>query len=418
MVGERHGRSALVISEWLDTDTTARSGRVWGLRLIQAGLLIACLGACVSPPLLNIGLGLGVAGGLVARVPAHRLPGFWVASGLALWMLLCTAVNHAPTQRFDYPGWAYTWPALYVFAFAAADQRLRRWALFLLCLGGISAVALGVMQFWIGLDTGHPPLRVGSDGQQQTRAVGWFSHHIRFGIAMAQMSVVALAMDACGWSWRWRMIPVVLGMLGVALSSSRGALMALAGGVACTLAVRGRKWIVVGVVGSAVVVGLGIAASLVVQPDRATQALQGQDVRWQVWRTALLIIRDNPWCGVGPAGFDQAYTAVVTAGRSIITDPWALSPGNAHNQFLSLGTYYGMPGAILYAVWLFVVIRDLWRSRAAAGVWPLACGTVVVALVGGLTEDLANYATSRHGLFILLAIACGLAADGFRRKPT
>jgi len=415
MITGGHGHAAEVIHNWL-TSESDRPARRWGVRLLAAGFLTASLGACTSPPLLNLGLGLGVAGGVLARVPAHRLPGFFIALSLALWMLVCSLVNHSATTHFVYPGWAYTWPSLYVFAFAAADLRLRRSALLLLFVGGISAVLVGALQFFIGLDMSRAPLRISADGEHHAQAVGWFSHHIRFGIAMAQMAVVALAADSCGWGWRWRMLPAIFGIIGVALSSSRGALTALAGGIAVALVARGGRWIAIGIGGAVVVIGLGIIVSLIVQPDRSAQALQGQDVRWQVWRTTLMIIQDHPWFGVGPGGFDRAYTDIIAAGRSTIIDPWALSPGNAHNQFLSLASYYGIPGVALYVAWLIAVARDLWRSRAAPGVWPLACGTITVMLIGGLTEDLANYSTSRHGLFLMLGIACGLAADGFRQR--
>ena len=412
-----HSRGAEVIATW-QRRQAAGPLATWGGRLLAAGFLSACLGACMSPPLLNLGLGLGLAGALLAQAPIHRLPGFWVAMAMSVWMCLSFAVNLPSTKRLAFPGLAYSWPALYVFAFAASDLRIRRYGLGLLGLGGISAAVLAIGQFSIGLDIEQPPFRIAETGERATRAVGWFSHHIRFGIAMSQLAVVALAADACGWSWRWRFLPLMFGMVGAVISGSRGVIAPLAFGLGAVLGGRGGRWVMIGLLSAAGVLGLGLTGILWLQPERAHLALKGEDVRLEVWRTTLCIIKDHPLLGVSPAGFDHAYTQVIESGRSMIENPWALQPGNAHNQYLSLAAYFGLPGLVLFLSWILMVLRDLWRSRGAPGAWPLALGSVGIVMIGGLTEDLANYATSRHGLCLVLALAFGLAASALRTSTS
>ena len=92
---------------------------------------------------------------------------------------------------------------------------------------------------------------------------------------------------------------------------------------------------------------------------------------------------------------------------------------SAHSSYLSLLALHGLPGLLLWLGWLGSVLQAVWRRRHAhPAAWPLALATVLVVLTGGLTEDLAAYASSRFQLFFGLALALGLTAAPRDDQPS
>ncbi len=100
--------------------------------------------------------------------------------------------------------------------------------------------------------------------------------------------------------------------------------------------------------------------------DGSTEVLNARDansmdVRFEIWNSALSIIRDYPLSGVGLNMFRA----------NIVRDQYP-APGyaigvlpHAHDELLQVGSDVGIPGMILYLAWhvvLVIMLLRIWRS--------------------------------------------------------
>ena len=378
----------------------------WADRLLYLGLLIAAIGVCISIPMMYIGLGFCLSGSLLLGTEVAKFCHGWPwALALSLWMCLSTWMSPFHV-RYDVPGFVYCWLALPVWAMAIARCGERRGVLIALIVGGGVALSLGVIQFCVGFDQGHAPLRIGLDGRKFQVASGFYSHWIRFGDAMAMWSAWLMALAT-----RPALIGVSagLGVIGVVVSGARGAVLALAAGMWGAFSTTWRRSLGAALAGIFVVICAG-GVLWHLSPDRVRNALNGQDGRTYIWATAWQIIKQYPIQGVGNGGYNQAALAVVEAGLAPQNPIERPDMGNAHSSYLSLMVLYGVPGLVLWVGWLASVVRGILRHRQQhPAIMPLVFATLGVVLVGGLTEDLAAYASSRFQMFFGLALALGLA---------
>jgi O-antigen ligase len=80
------------------------------------------------------------------------------------------------------------------------------------------------------------------------------------------------------------------------------------------------------------------------------------DKRFELWGPALLVWRENPWWGAGPAHFDYRF-------RQYRPETVQLRPDRTHNDFLNVLTDLGIVGAVLIsAAWvlLFAGVIKTW----------------------------------------------------------
>ncbi len=380
--------------------------------LVYAAAVLCGIGLCTSIAILHLSLAFLVLASLLRRdwwVSSFSLPGFWWACAYAG---LQIAAHLAADQKdgFAPPGGSYAWISMYLLAVVLFDDSRRRWCVRAILAGGMLAVGLGLLQFVFGLDDRQAPFRISATGEdftRFTRACGFFSHHIRFGTAMvalaliAQLPPVIAGLPAwCSWAM------VGFAWTGVVISSARGQLLALVAGVMAwaMCAERKMRWWAIGcgLLGSALaVVGLWLFSG-----HRVLAAAQGHDVRWEVWKLTLRVIGEHPWLGVGNGGLSPAIQALATRENILVSDPWVLDPGHAHNTFLSVAVCYGLPALMVYLGWLFRIVRSLWVAGGLARQLGLAVCTAFV--VGGMTEDLGGLATSRYAFFIGIALAWSL----------
>ena len=82
------------------------------------------------------------------------------------------------------------------------------------------------------------------------------------------------------------------------------------------------------------------------------------DTRYELWRPAWQIWKDNPWWGAGPAHFDYRF-------RAYRPDSVQLRPDRAHNDYLNTLADWGVAGtALVVLAWVLlgVGIGKTWRS--------------------------------------------------------
>jgi len=382
-----------------------------------AGLLVVFgIRSDSAPPLTCVVSVLALAGWLIWR--ACESPDQWLASSYLYLVLACVVMYvlfasfiTSPTQRLIFLS-----------------------ALFVLALG---QVAFGAWQFSHHV---NPPFMPWFSeklkawyGVGTTRARGLYlnaNHLVWFLNAMG-----LFAASACCWArWKiWAKVMVfyvaLVSFAGMAMTASRGGLLSLGVGLAVffflsalilAVGAGGKRGAVLllNVVGLAVIVGsvgLLYSGSYAIQ-DRM-DALWGDDYRSTVFAAGLRQLQLNPIFGTGAGSFmfyGRLYREWVAPTDDI----------HAHNDWLQLGSDFGLPAIILLVIvvlvhgvtgvrtLLFVVRERMARSSRAQS-------DTAAVLIGALS-CLAVFAT--HSFFdfnmqipanALLAAAClGMIANG------
>ncbi len=107
-----------------------------------------------------------------------------------------------------------------------------------------------------------------------------------------------------------------------------------------------------------------------------------------------LMLRANPWLGVGTGNYNLAYEGSGAADRAYALHPWYDSRGHAHNYYLHIAAESGLLGLGAYLVLLGLLARQVlivlrmaqdWRWYAiGAG----SCGMIVAVAAHNLFENL------------------------------
>lgn len=319
-----------------------------------------------------------------------------------------------------------------------ADLRALVWGV---VVGGAALGAVGVAQWatgtwsddWWGFaKAGFKSIAGGQDDFRQGGSIGDPNFH-------AQIMVVAglLAFErAVGEGRRaLRLAAGVCGAVtaaGVALTYSRGGLLAAAAGVV-TLAVvfrpRPRH-----VVAAVAVVGLVLAAAPDVYRERlasiteAAEAVTGGggatdnsiEGRTSELLVGLRMFADHPWLGVG---YDHYRYHHLDYSRRIGLDDRRTERA-AHNLYLEHAAEGGVVGLAALAAVLAVAVAGVLRARrwaAAAVDGPVAslAGGLLAALVAYLTASLFLHLAYPRPFWLLIA-ACAVAPQAVRapRVPT
>jgi putative inorganic carbon (HCO3(-)) transporter len=208
--------------------------------------------------------------------------------------------------------------------------------------------------------------------------------------------LVATALPLTLWlfrrpGWTRVLVPVMVGVssLGVVLSLSRGALLALAVGVTWHAATERRHipaLLIVAVIAGAI----GLVASQQAQ-ERIDSSLQQKrniaqenvETRLDAWRAAAELAAERPLTGVGPGNFGLYYFE--RTGRP----PGTFGLRVVHDAYLDVAAELGILGMVLFVGFLVIVfMRASVAVRAGRGPPGLAAATrtaLLVAMVGALT---------------------------------
>jgi hypothetical protein len=100
--------------------------------------------------------------------------------------------------------------------------------------------------------------------------------------------------------------------------------------------------------------------------------------RWEFWKTAVWIIKNNVWLGVGTGDVNASFQEAYKANNSPLDSTYRL---RAHNQYLTMWVTYGVFGFIAFMVIVFwPVIKG--RKRDS-----LTIMIVLLVALSFLTED-------------------------------
>ncbi len=206
-----------------------------------------------------------------------------------------------------------------------------------------------------------------------------------------------------------------LALINIVLSFSRNAWLALATG--CILLIFIYNWKSVFLF----IVGCGIAFNI---PQVQSRIFQFVDIsqnltRIKIWGTALEVIRDNFWLGVGNTNFSEVYNKY-SAKYDYIT--YEFTPGlHPHNIFLKIQSELGVLGSLAFISFLISGFRMLRRAIQAANsnfIKPFYQGYIIsfiVFLQMNLVDSFFSAPKIRIYFFIFLAIADGLVKREVRK---
>lgn len=127
--------------------------------------------------------------------------------------------------------------------------------------------------------------------------------------------------------------------------------------------------------------------------------------RYEMWRTAAAVIRENPVLGAGPDGFNKMWHSTPRTGEGLgFVEP--------HNAFLFYASSYGVPGLVAL-VWLYgAVLLTAWRRRETlegSAVFAFA----VICIVGSATNTMFRGTVSHVWLMLFIGLQGGLLREQF-----
>jgi putative inorganic carbon (HCO3(-)) transporter len=266
---------------------------------------------------------------------------------------------------------------------------------------------------------------------EQDRANGLFEHPNALSGYLAPVIVLLTGVAAAAWG-RLRLVPVallvpvMLGVVALLLTLSRGALIGVAAGLlALIVLLAAQRRVAAALAAALLVVGaLLVAVPQVPQSKRAelTQRLQrlfqpGTETgRALTYEQARLMIARYPLTGVGPLTFGK-----LTRESTPIPD---IEPGREHAHSLFLEGYLSFgPLGLLALLWLLAGAgRRLLRAARAAPVGGgLAAGWAagsLAALVVMLVQGLGDFVFSNIEplTLMLLIVGAGYALDREREQ--
>lgn len=100
--------------------------------------------------------------------------------------------------------------------------------------------------------------------------------------------------------------------------------------------------------------------------------------RWEFWKTASYIIRNNVWIGVGTGDVKEAFREAYAENDSPLNDAYRL---RAHNQYLTMWLTYGIGGLIVFLLVVFFPVLKGQRRDS------LTVMIVLLVSLSFITED-------------------------------
>lgn len=221
--------------------------------------------------------------------------------------------------------------------------------------------------------------------------------------------------------WRWHrpivLLSLLLAVLALVLTKSRGSYVGLAVGLWALAVWRDRRWLwlIPGVALALVVITLtGRVESLmelVLRMDTVAGNVSGtMQGRFEVWQRALYMIQDFPYTGIGMGTFDRVvhvlYPLFLIGPDAQVT--------HAHNELLQVAVDMGIPTLVAYVALLSAFAMAAWRAYRTlpdpgmrAVIVGLACG-MLAHQVFGVTDAFLLGTKPGVVMWVFLGIVAGL----------
>ncbi|NRA38747.1 MAG: O-antigen ligase family protein [Planctomycetes bacterium] len=375
----------------------------WGYWLFSIGafmLLPACL-LGTSP--IKICEGLLLLGTLLLRLPLHRLPGFYIALAFALWQVLSVAVNGYFPSALD--GTAYNWLCLYAMAYAWQVPWLRRSLFYTLIAAVFLSALVSFLQLAMGYEHANKPFHISLEGRKQWRySTGLHSVSLTHGFILGCLALLLLNKDVWSKERPWlRYIAVFIAVIAMVASSCRAVTLAFPLALLVMFICGGtKKRGLLVVAGAALVLILSIVLLLWMNPESVEKIIDSENPRFPIWQAATHMVIDNPVVG---AGGNEGYRVIFNHyPGSEKSDNMA----DAHNVFLSITAQYGVPGLLLFLVFMISMCVNVYRRRDASPQHSYGIIAIGIFLcVSGMFEDYIGHSATSICCFACIGLLLG-----------
>lgn len=384
-----------------------------GRTMLVAGSAAALVGGFLHEWWPLAALLVAGLGAVLARLPLHRLPGFWWGCAFLAWGLVSHAtayVQHLPGARLRPDLVVVLWMSAGLLGLGLSGDTVRRRATIALVAIALTTTPLVVAQLMFGCSPDYGGDEALIDWNSRTRwfARGFSQSHQTFGLATCLLLVIHLEPGAFLASRTRAILAVATSLFLLLMCGARSAVLA---GVAASLAIfasRSRRLLILGSA-LAIIFIAAVCGKMALSGDkRIRKTLAAQDGRYAIWRTGAELIRQRPIMGWGngacfKASYHQAFVAANPPGT---WDEFPEGVATPHNGFLTLLAHYGIPGLLLHSLFWLSVLRWLYRRRAdSPAAWRLGLAITAIWLVGGQFQAYAG----RQMQSIILHGGLGLA---------
>ncbi len=280
-----------------------------------------------------------------------------------------------------------------------------------------SLVALfGILQYYIA------PLIYHGNSLSPTpsghyRTSGGFSHYLTFGDYFAIAATLLFSVAPYLENKKWKLLSYaafILTALATILTYSYGPIMAMVFGVIISILFFGRYHRIASIIAIACIA----LAAILLAPKIQSKLKHTVEVEWTgkydgsrlaIWRAAGRMIEKYPVFGVGQGNFDNLYLQYCDTGNT-------RKFSHAHNDFLNIAAYAGIPAAIFFfGFWCIIIARMLkviWNKSASGlkrGVATAVLPATLVFFFTSLYE--ASFADEEVRLFLMAIWGLFLAAE-------
>jgi O-antigen ligase len=356
-------------------------------------------------------LGRASARGSVARIPAGI--GLCVIA-LALWSALsltwAESSGSAATATLTFGLDMLLIPIVMA---AVRDREQLSWVMCAFVAGAIVSAAYALLEPSAS-GAGHYGRLAGGIGDANEEAAVL--------VAAIPLALALPAVSSRTWMRPLGWIGVVVCLLGVFATLSRGGLLALGVVLVCAVLFGGR-WrsrAALLLAGTALCT-IGYFTVLAPLTARERVTMTTSNGRLDIWRVGWRMVQAHPLRGVGAGNFQDAAVHYVQAPGPIASARLIVdAPHVAHNVYLELLADLGIPGLLAFVgVAMFSLLAGLRAARAFerqgdSGL-ELAARCVVLALIGFLAADFflsGEFSKQLWLTFALCAALLGLARRG------
>jgi len=339
--------------EW---SVLVEKGMTYGLMGIAFGLFFVPLNHIVEYTffgLLCFGIGWQWNNGTLQWI---RTSFDWPIFFYVVWVLLCIPFAVDPAYSFD--EWRKVLSHILLFYFVIQTVKMEQqvcriiWA----SAGGIAILSL--MESVYFLWQGSSPWTMASRAGDLTGSSQWLSVYIVMGLPIV-WSGLEIVRTRTPWIWYCFGVSFLISIVGLFLSHTRGAWVAVGIQVLIYVFVKLKRgaWVIFG--SSALLVTLLFLVLLI--PGRHHDFLKmsqfsnpwTMQLRFNTWSLAFQDIKDNSLTGLGLGKHSFGkYHPEITGVKTGYHD-------HIHNSFLSKAVQIGIPGFLLFA-WIFIglIIRS------------------------------------------------------------
>lgn len=339
---------------------------------------------------------------------------------LTAWISVSTTWSERPDFGVILLGWFLAAAIFLVTATVVTRERHLRWIATALIAGAVTTTLAGLGG--TPLAPGLPFLEALVEEDRLQGGVGdpnLFSLLLVVAIALAGglARVARRSTSRAGL-----LLAIVVLVLGVMATESRGGIVAVLAGIVCALLVfRGHRLALLGVVVALSAIPLIAFTAVPGALERLTTVEEGGTGRTDIWKVAIAVTRDNPIVGVGVGNFPvHSPRYVDELGPLERVDLVAEQLLVVHNAYLELLVETGVVGLALF---LTVVVGSLtagWRAARrldALGDRSLAilAQSVFVATIAFLSGAVFISSGYDERLWALLGLGPALLAIAARR---